>query len=282
MTGIEVFANLVAAYEGTDEVRSRRAFSSLLIIMGTTAATMLIVGPAILELSDPTNLEVSVFTQTMDALLPSPLPYFGTIVGIAVLMSASAASAQGLQNLALGLKKRNYIPPNLGQQNEFDVADKPVWLEVAIVSIAFLFVGTNEETYLAIYAAGVFILLSMTGWAVTKRLIRQAREEFTWGKALLIPGTTIAAILTTGATAIIFEERFMEGAWTYLIFIPILYIGFSFSRAILGEPDPILDYLGGLDTALLAGFGFGQMASAAVAVGSAWTCPGDHLGPGTH
>lgn len=273
MTGIEVFANLVAAYEGTDEVRSRRAFNSLLIIMGTTAATMLIVGPAILEISDPTNLEVSVFTQTMDALLPSPLPILGTIVGIAVLMSASAASAQGLQNLALGLKKRNYIPPNLGQQNKFDVADKPVWLEVAIVCIAFLFIGTNEETYLAIYAAGVFILLSMTGWAVTKRLIRQARENFTIGKALLIPGTTIAAILTTGATAIIFEERFFEGAWTYLIFIPILYIGFSFSRSILGEPDPILDYLGGLDTALLAGFGFGQMAPAAVSVGSAGPAP---------
>ncbi len=273
MTGIEVFANLVAAYEGTDEVRARRAFNSLLIIMGTTAATMIIVGPAILEISDPTNHEVSVFTQTMDVLLPQPLPILGTIVGIAVLMSASAASAQGLQNLALGLKKRNYIPPNLGQQNQFDVADKPVWLEVAIVSIAFLFFGTNEETYLAIYAAGVFILLSMTGWAVTKRLIRQAREDFTIGKALLIPATVIAAVLTTGATAIIFEERFAEGAWTYLLFIPILYVGFSLSRTQLGEPDPILDYLGGLDTALLAGFGFGQMAPAAVTAGSSVTTP---------
>ena len=267
MTGIEVFANLVAAYDGTDEVRSRRAFNSLLIIMGTTAATMVIVGPAILEIADPTNHDISVFTQTMDVLLPSPLPYLGTIVGIAVLMSASAASAQGLQNLALGLKKRNYIPPNLGQQNEYDVADKPVWLEVGIVTLAFLLFGTNEETYLAIYAAGVFILLSMTGWAVTKRLIRQAREKFTFVKLLFIPGTAVAAVLTTGATAIIFEERFFEGAWTYLIFIPILFIGFSLSRSHLGEPDPILDYLGGLDAALLAGFGFGQMAPAAVAVG---------------
>ncbi len=274
MTGIEVFANLVAAYEGPDEVRGRRSFNSLLIIMGTTAATMLIVGPAILDIADPTNHEVSVFTQTMDVLLPAPLPILGTIVGIAVLMSASAASAQGLQNLALGLKKRNYIPPNLGQQNEYDVADKPVWLEVGIVCLAFLLFGTNEETYLAIYAAGVFILLSMTGWAVTKRLIRHAREEFSFAKALLIPGTTIAAVLTTGATAIIFEERFFEGTWTYLLFIPILFIGFSFSRSMLGEPDPVLDYLGGLDTALLAGFGFGQMAPAAVtAAGSAASPP---------
>jgi nucleotide-binding universal stress UspA family protein len=203
----------------------------------------------------------------MDVLLPSPLPILGTIVGIAVLMSASAASAQGLQNLALGLKKRNYIPPNLGQQNQYDVADKPVWLEVALVSLAFLFFGTNEETYLAIYAAGVFILLSMTGWAVTKRLVRQIRKKFTISQALLIIGTAIAAVLTTGATAIIFEERFTEGAWTYLLFIPILYFGFSYSRTKLGEPDPVLDYLGGLDTALLAGFGFGQMAPAAVSVG---------------
>jgi len=267
MTGIEVFANLVAAYEGSDEVRGRRSFNSLLIIMGTTAATMLIVGPAILDIADPTNPEISVFTQTMDVLLPSPLPILGTIVGIAVLMSASAASAQGLQNLALGLKKRNYIPPTLGQQNEYDVADKPVWLEVGIVSFAFLLFGTNEETYLAIYAAGVFILLSMTGWAVTKRLIRHARKEFSITKALLIPGTTIAAVLTTSATAIIFEERFFEGAWTYLLFIPILFIGFSISRSMLGEPDPVLDYLGGLDTALLAGFGFGQMAPATATVG---------------
>ena len=164
MTGIEVFANLVAAYDGTPTERGNKAFQSLLIIMGTTGVTMLIVGPAIFRLADPLNTEVSVFTQTMDVLLPRPLPLVGTFIGIAVLMSASAASAQGLQNLALGLKERRYIPPNLGKVNQFEVADKPVWIEVAIVSLCFMLFGTHEETYLAIYAAGVFILLSMTGW----------------------------------------------------------------------------------------------------------------------
>jgi hypothetical protein len=68
MTGIEVFANLVAAYDGTPGERSKKAFGSLLIIMGTTSVTMLIVGPAIFRLSDPSNAHVSVFTQTMDQL----------------------------------------------------------------------------------------------------------------------------------------------------------------------------------------------------------------------
>ena len=258
MTGIEVFANLVAAYDGTPIQKSSKAFKSLLIIMSTTAVTMLIVGPAIFSLSDPTLEGVSVFTQTMDQLLPAPLPYLGSLVGIFVLMSASAASAQGLQNLALGLKERHYIPPAFGALNHYEVASKPVWLEVGFVSLCFLLFGTHEETYLALYAAGVFILLSMTGWAVTQRLIREVTQQFSGRKALLIAGTAIAALLTTGATLIIFEERFWEGAWAYFILIPILYLAFTFFRQRIGAPSPEMDYLGHIDSNLLAGFGFGQ------------------------
>lgn len=244
MTGIEIFANLVAAYDGTAEEKSRKAFGSLLIIMGTTATTMLIVGPAVLQLSDPTHGEVSVFTQTMDQLLPSPLPYIGTIVGIIVLASASAASAQGLQNLALGLRYRHYIPASLGTRNKYDVADRPVWLEVGIVTVCYLLLGTHEETYLALYAAGVFILLSMTGWAAAARLIRELRAKFHAPYLAALAGTVLAALLTTGATLIIFAERFAEGAWIYFILIPILYYAFSYYRKKLGEPRPLEEHLG--------------------------------------
>ena len=259
MTGVEVFANLVAAYSGSPAQKSTKAFNSLLIIMGTTAVTMLVVGPVIFQVSDPLNPEVSVFTQTMDALLPTPLPYIGTLVGIAVLMSASAASAQGLQNLALGLKERRYLPPLIGEPNQYEVADKPVWIQVGIVSVCFFFFGTHEETYLALYAAGVFILLSMTGWAVTKRLFREMRNSLTLTNLVLMSGTVLAALLTTGATLIIFEERFFEGAWTYLVFIPVIYAGFTYFRSRMGAPNPEMDYLGQLDAAQLGGFGFGQV-----------------------
>ena len=269
MTGIEVFANLVAAYDGDEAVKSKKAFGSLLIIMGSTGATMLIVGPAIFRVADVSNAEVSVFTQTMDVLLPAPLPFIGTLIGIAVLLSASAASAQGLQNLALGLKDRNYVPAFIGRRNQFDVADKPVWIEVAICSVCFLLFGTNEETYLAIYAAGVFILLSMTGWAVIKRLIGQIRQSFSIGKLGLIIGTVLAAILTTGATVIIFQERFFEGAWTYFLFVPVLYAIFSYYRNTLGDPSPIMEELGKLEESILGGLGLGQAVPAPALVSPA-------------
>ncbi len=250
MTGIEVFANLVAAYEGSPEEKARKAFGSLLIIMGSTGATMLITGPAIFKVADPMNEHVSVFTQTMDYLLPDPLPYIGTIIGVVVLLSASAASAQGIQNLALGLKDRHYIPPILGQRNKYGVADKPVWLEVAIVSLMFFLFGTSEETYLSLYAAGVFILLSMTSWAVMKRLLRELKTSFDVAHAITLVGSGVAALLTTIATVIIFAERLKEGAWMYFVLIPLLYAAFTYFRNMLGDPHPLKERLGELEEAM--------------------------------
>jgi len=79
--------------------------------------------------------------------------------------SAAAAAAQGVQNLSLGLRYRHYIPAWLGERNRFGVAASPVWIVVVVCVACFFAFGTHEETYLSLYAAGVFILLSMTGWA---------------------------------------------------------------------------------------------------------------------
>lgn len=246
MTGIEIFANLVAAYEGKRAERSRKAFGSLIIIMGTTALTMLIVGPAIHDLSNVHNEQVSVFTQTMDKLLPAWASYAGTLIGVAVLLSACAAAAQGIQNLALGLRYRHYVPASIGQRNKHDVADLPVWLMTAVIALCFLLFGTHEETYLALYAAGVFILLSMTGWAASKRLRREVREKYSVSKLLQLIGTIVASILTSGATLIIFEERFFEGAWSYLLLVPVLYFAFDYYRKKLGAPPSVEDRLGSI------------------------------------
>lgn len=244
MTGIEVFANLVAAYDGTSQERARKAFGSLLIIMGTTLTAMLVLGPAILELSDPTRTDVSVFTQTMDKLFPAPLAYAGTIVGVVVLLSAAAAAAQGLQNLALGLRRRHYIPAKFGERNRHDVAALPVWLQLIVVCSCFLLLGTREETYLSLYAAGVFVLLSLTALATVKRLARQFARTRTVGLVASLVGVSITGLVTTAAAALIFYERLHEGVWAYAVLVPLLYVAFGRARARLGVPTPIEERLG--------------------------------------
>ena len=244
MTGIEIFANLVPAYQGTAQERSRKAFGALLIIMGTTCLTMLILGPVILQVSDPMNENVSVFTQTMDRLLPGPLAYFGTIVAVVVLLSAAAASAQGIQNLALGLRYRHYIPAAICSLNRFHVANKPVWVMTIVCIFCYVFIGTTEETYLALYAAGVFILLSLTSWACVKRLYTRVRTKNSVQVQFSFFGSIIAAVLTTLAALIIFEERFFDGAWFYIVLTPLLYFIFSHYREKLGKPRSISERMG--------------------------------------
>lgn len=244
MTGIEVFANLVGAYSGEAPQRSRKAFGSLIVVMGTTSATMLIVGPAILRLADPMREDVSVFTQTMDALLPEPVAYLGTGVGIAVLLSASATALQGIQYLALGLSHRHYLPASFGRQNRYGVADRPVWLAAFVAAVCFVLFGTREETYLALYAAGVFVLLSMTSCAAVKRLGRQARRQSTARTCLLLISVALAAALTSAAMIVIFWERFVEGAWIYFVAVPMLFGLMSRVRAARGEPSREADCLG--------------------------------------
>jgi len=245
MTGVEVFANLVAAYAGPAEVRSRKAFHSLLIIMGTTAVAMVVVGPAILDLADPADTEVSVFTQAMDALLPRPLALVGSVAGVAVLLSAAAASALGLQNLAGGMARRHYVPDAFGTRNRHGVAGLPVWAEVAAVSTCFVLLGTAEATYLGVYAAGVFVLLSMTGWAAATRLWR--RRQASGGlDGWCMVSSLVAAALSAVATVIIFTERFHDGVWIYFILVPGLYGVFGLVRRWRGPPDAITDRLGRL------------------------------------
>jgi hypothetical protein len=155
------------------------------------------------------------------------------------LLSACAASVQGIQNLSLGLRYRHYIPAYLGRRNKYEVADNPVWVEIGICVICFMIFGTKEETYLALYAAGVFILLSLTGWAAVKRLSREARINKSTGNIAALAGTVLTSLLTSIATLIIFEERFTEGAWSYLLLIPALYWFLGLCRKKLGIPGRV-------------------------------------------
>ena len=244
MTGVEVFANLVAAYVGQPTARSRLAFRSLMIIMGSTSLTMILVGPAIVAIADPTDSEVSVFTQAMDALLPRPLAYVGTVVSVLVLLSAAAASAIGIQNLFVGLSMRRYAPAFFTTTNRVGIPVWPVRCEVLVVIIAFVALGTSESTYLAVYAAGVFVLLSMTSWAATLRLSR--RRSPTSLPILTFVAVVAAALFTTTATIVIFVERFTDGVWIYFIVVPTLAGAFGVVRRLRGDPSELAERIGRL------------------------------------
>ena len=235
MTGIEVFANLVAAYDGTPRAKKQKGVWQFVDHHGDNGRYHAHRRSHHLSAGRPHQCAGLRLYANDGSTAARAAAVYRHDCGHGRADVGLGASAQGLQNLFVGLRFRHYLPKFMGRRNQFDVADKPVWLEVGLVIFCFIFFGTHEETYLAIYAAGVFILLSMTGWAASKRLLRQMRQTFSGMQTAVLLGTIIASFLTTGATIIIFEERFFEGAWTYLLFMPLMYVVFSYFRRPFGR-----------------------------------------------
>ena len=241
LTGIEVFATLEPAFEGVEAERSRRAFGSLLLVGVTSAVVLLLLGPAIVAVTRP-DVPVSVFTQAMDALLPGPLPLLGTVIAVAVLLVVAAASAQGLQNLALGLHDRRFAPAFLGQRNRVDVPDWPVRILAVAVIACFVLLGGDPGVYVRVYVAGFILLLTLTSWAAVRRSLKQVREADS--SVLLVAATVLAALFISAAALAVVIEGFRAGVFIYLVLVPIFYLVFHFTRRAMGSPNPLREELG--------------------------------------
>ena len=249
LTGIEVFATLEPAFEGVEAERSRRAFGSMLLVVVTSAVVLLLLGPAIVAVTRPDE-PVSVFTQAMDALLPGPLPLLGTVIAVAVLLVVAAASAQGLQNLALGLHDRRFAPAFLGQRNRADVPDWPVRILAIAVIACFVLLGGDPGVYVRVYVAGFILLLTLTSWAAVRRSVRQVREAGT--TVLLVAATVLAALVISAAAVAVVIEGFRAGVFIYLVLVPIFYLVFHFTRRAMGSPNPLREELGRREGAMRA------------------------------
>ena len=151
---------------------------------------------------------------------------------------------QGVAHLAHGLAHRHYVPEAIGQAGSTGIAGPSVWLHAALLGMCIVVVGTHEETYLALYAAGVFVLLSMTGWAAVARLVSIRRHRKRTDSSLALFAVGIAAVMTSFAAALIFWERFDEGAWLYAVLVPILYAAMAWVRRLRGDPSAEEDELG--------------------------------------
>jgi len=227
MAGIEMFADLVPEYDVDGAERSKKAFRSLLIIMVTTAVTMLIVGPAIYQLADP-NSEISVFTQVMDQLLPRPVAYAGSVLGVFIFIYVCATSMQAMQSLTQNLARNHYMPESACEENEHHALVKPVRFELFAIILVIALIGLSEELYLEIYDAGVFIIISLTGWAVLKHLYQEMQTSITARHLGTFFASALTTLLTTAACVLIFIERFFEGAWIYFVITPIFFYIFSY------------------------------------------------------
>ncbi len=249
VVGVEVFATLEPAFEGNEVQRSRKTFGSLLIVLLTSLAMLLLFGPAVLALFDPSQ-PTSAMTQAMQQLLPAPLAWLGTVVAVVALLSVAAASAQAVQNLSLGLRSRRFAPAFFAQRNRHGVPDRPVKIVLALAVGAFLLLGTHEATYLPVLVAGSLLLLMIVGWAAWRRARREARTSQGLAAQFLPLLLLAAALFVSVVSVVVFVDGFLRGGWVYLLAAPLLYAVFHFTRRKMGSPNPLQEELGRREEAM--------------------------------
>ena len=249
IVGLEVFASLASAFAGDASQRRRHALGSMAIVVTTSLAMLLVFGPALLLLFDPTQ-PTSAITQALQWLWPAPLAWLGTAVAVVALLSVAAASAQALQNLNLGLRSQRYAPAFLAQRNQADVPGWPVRIIMVVTVASFLLLGAREEIYLPLYVAGALLLLVLVSWAAWRRPRREQRAARS-GAALLSAAAFLALALFLSAVAVVvLINGFLRGAWVYLLLVPIFYLVFHFTRRKMGSPNPLQEELGRREAAM--------------------------------
>ena len=220
----------------------------MLLVVVTSAAVLLLLGPAIVAVTRP-DVPVSVFTQAMDALLPGPLPLLGTVIAVAALLVVAAASAQGLQNLALGLHDRRFAPAFLGQRNRADVPDWPVRI-LAIADCVFcpvrrrprrLRAGLRGRLHPAADPNQLGRGEAFGAAGEGGRNDRAAGSRYR-ARRLVISAAAVAVVI----------EGFRAGVFIYLVLVPIFYLVFHFTRRTMGSPNPLREELGRREGAMRA------------------------------
>jgi nucleotide-binding universal stress UspA family protein len=247
IAGIEVFATLEPAFEGSEGQRRRFAFGSMVIVVATSLAVLLFFGPAMLALVDPAQ-PASAISQAMEQLLPMPAVWLGTVIAFVVLLAVAASSAQAMQNLTQGLRTRRFAPAFLAQRNRAGVADRPAQIVLVLAVICFLLFGARVEIYLPLYVAGSLLLLIIVSWAAWRRARRDTMVE--QGSRALALALLAAALLASSVGALAIIDSFLHGAWIYLVVVPLFYLVFQYTRRAMGSPNPLQEELGRREEAM--------------------------------
>ncbi|MEZ4769123.1 MAG: universal stress protein [Caldilineales bacterium] len=247
LTGADIFASMELAYEGLEPQRSRKALLSLLMVAATSLVFLLLAGPAIVAQIDPADAS-SVIYQGIVGLLPGAVGIAAVAVGVLALLVVTASAMLAMQSLVLGLRDRRYAPAFLGQRNRSNVANRPVRILAALAVGCFLLVGSQPGIYLPVYVVGTLLLLAIASAGVVRRSLQRDGDRRHIGPQSLL--AILAAAVVFLATAAVLLTGLRNGAWLYLVIVPVLFFVFRTTRRKMGSPNPLQEELGRKEQAM--------------------------------
>ncbi len=225
VTGVEAISNGVPAFKEPAWKNAR----STLVIMGTTLGVMFL-GLSILaarvhaspyESGSPTVIS-QVGKLVFDGGALGHVLYYSLQAGtMLILVLAANTSFADFPRLASFHAEDNFMPRQLTKRGHRLVFSNGI-ISLAVTSILLLIVtNAKVDRLIPLYAIGVFTSFTLSQAGMAKHHI--THKEPHWRTGLFING--MGALLSFVVDVIIGITKFTHGAWSILVFVPVMVAG---------------------------------------------------------
>ena len=221
LTGIEAVSNGVATFKAPSQKRAIRTLFALgfIVAVGLVGLVYLSSQYHLVPTSDNTiinQLGLLVFGQSIF--------YYILMAGIAIILVIAANTPfVGLPILLSLMARDGYAPryfKNLGDRLVYSAG---IWtLSIISLILVIIFRG-DTHSMLPLYAIGVFISFSLTGFGLAKHCLQTRPKTFVTDLIIFLFGGIVSFIVFL----VFLITKFTEGAWMVAIIIPALMLFFS-------------------------------------------------------
>lgn len=230
LTGFEAVASGVSAFKAPSQKRAINTLLTLAIIVGTALAgisylasvyhVMPATGNTVLN-----QLGLLVFGKTI---------FYYVLMGCAasILIIAANTPFAGFPILLNLMARDTYAPryfKNLGDRLVFNTG---IWT-LSLISIPLIiFFKGNTHSMLPLYAIGVLLSFSFTGFGMAKFVLKDKRKGWQSDFSIFLFGGVLSFIVFL----VFIVTKFTHGAWLVLIIIPFLVtVFYTISRVYKNE-----------------------------------------------
>ena len=227
LTGTEAIANGVPVFKPVESKNAANTLIIMVVLLGVIFVGIALVASlfGLVFIDHPEKQSVGALVAR--TVLGDGLPFYVFQFSAAlILILASNTSFNAFPRLAAILAGDGYFPRQFGARGDrlaFTTGIVMLGVVAAALMVAF---GADTHLLIPLYSVGVFICftLSQAGMVIHWRRERSAG----WAWRSLVNG--FGAILTGVVFLVVAYEKFFNGAWMVLIFIPTLIAMMVFIR----------------------------------------------------
>jgi amino acid transporter len=225
MTGIEAIANGVQLFRSPSAQRARKT----LVVMGLLLASMFISvsGLGFIYGVAP-NPDITVMAQLgMRVFGPhSLLLWVLQITTLLILMLAANTAFADFPRLAALLARDNFLPRQMAWVGDRLVFQNGIKFLLVATGLIIVICQGNTTVAVNLYAVGVFMAFTLSQSGMVVHWWRERGEG--WLRHSVING--IGSLSTLLVLVVIVVSKFVEGAWTVVIAIPLLVLFLAKTR----------------------------------------------------